>query len=314
MPSAIGAESGAASPDRGSLATLALVSWAGSVWSLGARALRRVRPNRAAVDRWADDQANWIAEHAQGNTFADIGGLFMKEGADAFAAEDAGATVVTCFDAGDPDLCGFAEEHRRRDSSVRFVQGDLEELESVVRIGRHDIVWCTGVLYHSPNPLRQLMHLRSITGRLLYLGTLTIPEVPGFPNACVFYPYLGERDRAPYAAGYRWAPGVAEGMLAVGRPVDEAPMQGYGNCWWGMSRSALKAMLRTARFEVVEERPHSQAPFVTELVARPVDADPLMPPESYYRERGEARERDGTRLPFEDYYEHHPAYLPPHTE
>ena len=36
-----------------------------------------------------------------------------------------------------------------------------------------------------------------------------------------------------------------------------------------------------------------------------------MPPPTYFRERGRARERDGTRLPFEDWYERQRADAAP---
>ena len=139
--------------------------------------------------------------------------MFKLVGDMAFLAEDVGATRVTEFDVGDGDLIceGFPEwgtfdgKRDARRSKVRYLQGDLEEPESPERIGRHDIVFFSGVLYHSPNPVLQLMQLRRITGELLYVSTLTIPEIPGFPQACVFYPYLSDEARAPYAAGYGWA-------------------------------------------------------------------------------------------------------------
>lgn len=227
----------------------------------------------------------------------------MRDGEIAFAAEDAGASSVTCFDAGDPTLCGFAEKHRVRDSGVRFVQGDLEDPQSVREIGQHDIVWCTGVIYHTPSPARQLMYLREVTRELLYLGTLTIPEVPGFPQACIYYPFLDKRARAPYAAGYKWVAGGPPGLYGIGTPVDTAPMRGHGNCWWGITRSALHAMLATARFEIIEERRSHYAPFITEVVARAVPDDPLLPPVSYFREWGERRARGEPAPPFDTYYE-----------
>jgi hypothetical protein len=274
----------------------------GCGWALATRARRRLRRSGVARPDWVEEQLRWIRASAAGRSFADIGGLFSKEGDIAFAAEEAGARKVTCFDAGDPDLCGFANKRDARGSAVRFVQGDLEDPDSVAAIGPHDIVWCTGVLYHSPNPVRQLMCLREITRELLYLGTLTIPEVPGFPQACIYYPYLDESQRRPYAAGYRWAAGLPQELIGIGTPFREEPMLGHANCWWGISPSALRAMLRTARFEVVEERPVYESPYVTEVVARPLDADPVLPPLSYFRERGRLRERSGERMPFEDYF------------
>jgi lipopolysaccharide export LptBFGC system permease protein LptF len=56
-------------------------------------------------------------------------------------------------------------------------------------------VWCTGVLYHTPNPVHQLMQLREITGEVLFLGTHTIPEVTGVEQACLYYPHLSADAR-----------------------------------------------------------------------------------------------------------------------
>src|SRR5207247_7460826 len=104
----------------------------------------------------------------------------------ALRAEEAGAAPVTLFDGREASPT-FLERARERGSSIRCVQGDLEDPASVEAIGPHDIVWCTGVIYHTPNPVLQLMHLRKITREWLYLGSATIPALPGFPQACIYY-------------------------------------------------------------------------------------------------------------------------------
>ncbi len=279
---------------------------AGRVWSKAHRVRGRRAARGVAPGDWEAGRVEWVRQHAPGRSFADIGGLFKLMGDMAFLAEEVGATEVTLFDVGDPDLPAeghlewgdFESKRAARGSKVRYVQGDLEEPVSAERIGVHDVVFYSGVLYHTPNPVLQLLQLRRITRELLFLSTLTIPEVPGFPQACVYYPYLDAADREPYRAGYHWS----GDLLGIGRPVDERPMYGYGNCYWGMTRSALLAMLRTARFEVVEERRLPVAPFAIELVCRPLPLDPLFPPTSHFRERQEARERGEDRLPFEDLY------------
>jgi hypothetical protein len=192
-------------------------------------------------------------------------------------------------------------EHARRASRVRFVQGDLHDPVAIREVGPHDVVWCTGVLYHTPNPVHQLMQLREITRELLFLGTHTIPEVPGVPQACLYYPHLPAASRRTLSRAY-WK---ADGYLGVGPPIDERPMYGYGNFWWGITPSALRAMLLTARFEVVEERRIHPSPWQTELVCRPIDEDPLMPPVEYFRERREARNRGDEPPPFDGYYDAH---------
>jgi hypothetical protein len=279
----------------------------GRLWSKAVRVRQKQRLRHAVPEDWEAGRIRWVREHAPGKSFADIGGVFKLVGDMAFLAEEVGATSVTLFDVGDVDLpCEghlewgiFAEKAKERGSKVRYVQGDIEEPVSAERIGVHDVVFFSGVLYHSPNPVLQLLQLRQITGELAFISTLTIPEIPGFPHACVFYPYLSDEERLPYAAGYSWS----ADLLGVGAPVDERPMYGYGNCYWGITRSALLAMLRVARFEVVEERQLSTAPWATEVVCRPLPLDPMLPPSSYFRERSEARDRGEDRLPFETWYQ-----------
>lgn len=275
---------------------MSAATWA---WVTAARLWRR-RRRRPTVESWIAERHAWIRAHAPGKAFADIGGLHTLSGDIAFRAEAAGASAVTLFDAGDPGYTHFERERAARGSAVRFVQGDLEEPASVSRIGRHDIVWCTGVLYHSPNPVWQLMQLRAITKELLYLGTQTLPELPGASQACIYYPHLPPPERRAYASAH-WRP-LRKDLYGIGTPFDDRPMHGQGNFWWGITRSALNAMLRTARFEVVEVFDRRDAPWLTELVARPIPEDPLLAPLPYFRQRQEARERGAGPLPFADYY------------
>lgn len=275
-------------------------------WGVAARARRKVQ-RRTLEETWEETRFRWVREHAPGKSFADIGGLFKYVGDIAFTAEECGATRVTLFDVGDPDLVcegheewgWFNDKKAKRSSSVRYVQGNLEDPAAVDDIGVHDVVFFSGVLYHTPVPMQQLQQLRVVTGELLYLSTLTIPEIPGFPQACVFYPYLDEAARRPFARGYWWS----QDLLGIGPPVDERPMYGYGNCYWGMTPSALRAMLRAARFEVVEELPNEMSPFVTELVARPLPLDPMLPPVDYFRERAVAQAATGTKWTYDGWYD-----------
>jgi hypothetical protein len=269
------------------------------IWSKLARARRPGRAEVADADGHDERRRGWVREHAPGRSFVDIGGLFALMGDIAFLAEDSGARSVTLFDVGDPDLIAaghpewgtLTDKCRERGSKLRYVQGDLEDPEAVKQLGVHDIAFYSGVLYHTPNPFRQLVHLRQATRQLALITTLTIPEIPGFGQACVWYPYLSEKERVPYAAGYPFA----SDLLAVGPPFDDRPMYGYGNCWWGITRSALIAMLRAARFEVVEGPWPEKNPFMTGVVVQPLPLDPSLPPPTYFRERGEARDRGEAR-------------------
>ena len=260
----------------------------------------------ARVRRWIaqrreparpDGTAEFLRRYAAGSSFVDVGGMYGISGDIAFRAERAGATEVTLFDAGEPTP-DFRARAAASNSAIRTVQGDLEDPLALAQIGLHDLVYCAGVIYHTPNPVLQLLHLREITRRYLFISSATIPEIPGFPQACVYLPHLGLAERAPLARGAD-DPNMAIGL---GTPFDDRPMYGHGNFWFGMTPSALRAMLVTARFEVIEEFRPYRYPWGVQYLAQPVDTPPLLPPVDYFRRRGEALAQQRT-LPFEGFYD-----------
>ena len=197
-----------------------------------------------------------MRRHAAGKTFCDVGCMWKVNGRIAFVAEEAGATAVTGVDVIDatPE---FEAERARRSSQVRFVRGDLHEPATVADVGPHEVVWCSGVLYHAPNPVLTLQRLRELTTELLILQTMTLPELPGVKQGLVFYP--GVPNPRLYA---RWGEQAAR-SLRLPEPGEDQ----YAPWWWGISHSALYAMLRAARFEPVER---GGDPFAVHVVARPV--------------------------------------------
>lgn len=154
--------------------------------------------------------------------------MWSVHGALCFFAEDAGATTVTGLDVmgATPE---FEAERERRGSAVRFVCGDVHD-PGVVE--PHDVVWCSGVLYHVPHPLLTLERLRALTRETLLLATEVLPERRGRPRAAVFAPDPGTHP-------------------AHTEPFD--PARGYAPWWWGLSPSAVLAMLEASGFRVVEE-------------------------------------------------------------
>lgn len=199
-----------------------------------------------------------VRRHAPGRTFADIGCMWNVNGQIAFMAEQSGATSVTGLDIM-PATAEYEAEHARRSSNVRFIEGDLHDPAVVSEVGEHDVVWCSGVLYHSPNPLLVLERLRAITRELLIIATETIPEVPGLAQACVFFPGLPSADRRVHAM-------ARPGSLALGVSTPFEPNQSYGAWWWGMTRSAVRGMLEASGFELVEEY---GGPLHLTVIARP---------------------------------------------
>src|SRR4030081_2556184 len=181
--------------------------------------LRRRRLRRAGEVPRED----LVRRHAPGRSFLDVGCMWNVHGGIAFLAEEAGASGVTGIDvmAATPE---FEAEHARRGSRVRFVRGEGHAPASAAEPGRHDVVWCYGVLSHVPDPVLTLRRLRELTGETLLLSTETLPEVPGLPGACVLYPALGAAGRADYTEVR------ASERLGVTTPFE--PEAGYANWWW----------------------------------------------------------------------------------
>lgn len=200
-----------------------------------------------------------VRRHAPGRTFADMGCMYGTHGGIGFLAEEAGAAAVTASDAMEPTP-EYLREHDRRGSAMRFVRGDLHDPSLLAEVGEHDVVWCSGVIYHSPYPLLTLERLASIARDTLIVGSHTIPEVPGLSQACVFYPRLDDRARGVYR------PVWPCDAVGISTPYDERPEMSYANYWWGISPSALRAMVEVQPgFRVVEEL---SEPFTTYVVGR----------------------------------------------
>ncbi len=126
---------------------------------------------------------------------------------------------------------------------MRFVQTNLYEDAAIAEIGRHDVVWCSGLLYHTPNPVLALRQLLRLTGETLIVGSKVVPAVPGLPGMAVYYPGLSARDRTTYAPV---APPVAK------EPYD--PERYFANWYWGLTPDSIVAIARSlAEVRVVEE-------------------------------------------------------------
>ena len=237
---------------------------AGLLYRLSVRALKASLPSRwtrrleaLGLRRRPVDRATLIRRYAPGKSFADIGCMWGIDGRDAFLAEESGATRTIAVDIY-PESATFLEEKKRRDSAVRFVRGDINLDEIADEVGLSDVVLCSGVLYHTPDPFRLLTRLRSICRETLILHTQSIPEMRGMRNVAVFYPFLPDEQRRI------WDRGVGC-QKAIRGPYE--PESGYGNWFWGLTPSAIESMLRCAGFEVHER---FVSAFTCTFVCRPV--------------------------------------------
>jgi hypothetical protein len=215
------------------------------------KAARRMAPFRSRrargrmERRWRGRQPpsfeDLVRRMAPGRSFVDFGGLWGIHGEMAFTAEAAGATRVTLVDAAAP-TDEYEQKHRERGSSVRYVCADLHDTATPERVGAHDVVWCTGVMYHTPSPGLAVWNLARMASETVVIGTKVIPEIPGYPNAGVYFPGLERWERETYAPFY-------EGGVTA--EFDTEPKMFYGNWFWGFSESAFCALVKTY-LEIVE--------------------------------------------------------------
>ena len=243
----------------------------------------RLSSRRSAhIERW-ENRYRLIERLAPGRSFLDLGGMWGVAGEIAFRAESAGATRVVLFDGMDP-TDAFHARHRDAGSGVVYVQGDLHDPVDVGRLGTFDVVWCAGIVYHSPNPYLQLNHLRVLTDQWLLLGSEVIPEVAGIENACVFHPGRSRASERAFARAYGERAPTYPGMTHA---FDETPLQGYANMWWGLSPSALHSMLRYSGFDVREEFRYTWS--FHDYLAEAARTPDFIPPLGFSRARGRDR-------------------------
>src|ERR1044071_9178743 len=138
---------------------------------LGRAVLRRLRGEPSYQDRLR----LLIERHAPGRSFADIGAMWNVHGAYAFHANSVGTSAVTAVDvmAAQPE---FAAANDRVGGAVRFVEGDINDPATAATIGTVDVLFCSGVVYHMPDPLWTLRQLRRACRDTLILGSAAIPD------------------------------------------------------------------------------------------------------------------------------------------
>jgi SAM-dependent methyltransferase len=108
------------------------------------------------------------------------------------------------------------EEAQRRNPNTRFLRFDAED-PSLRSLGRFDLVFCFGLLYHLENPLLAIRHLRAMTEKVLLVEGVIFPgdeptmglvdegpsEDQGL-NHIAFYPTEACLQKMLYCAGFRF--------------------------------------------------------------------------------------------------------------
>jgi SAM-dependent methyltransferase len=210
----------------------------------------------------SDPRDEYIGKVVRGKSFADVGGLWGTVNEKVSVAYRCGARSLTMIDISPPkhELWRLFEDRRQTLGlpEVSCSSGDILALADTFPCPQFDVVHCSGVLYHMPDPMRLLMALRKITREYLVLtsavtatrvksdqGALEIPRA-----AALFIPALQGQERAILRS--YWQRFVGEG--AVGLTCEAASWQpdDFAPWWWLPTVAALKAMCAAAGFHCQE--------------------------------------------------------------
>ena len=131
-----------------------------------------------------DVRDTYISQVVAGKSFADVGGLWGTVNEKVSVAHAHGARGLTMVDVSprDSELWELFDERRRtlRVPAVECVSADILTLVEGDPCPQFDVVHCSGVLYHMPEPMQFLRALRKITREALVLtSAITATRVEG---------------------------------------------------------------------------------------------------------------------------------------
>jgi hypothetical protein len=211
--------------------------------------------------QWADEV---ISSHVKGSTFADVGGLWGLVNEKITVAVKAGcrsATMIDITPIGHPFWTDFDQYALSAGvTEYKKLQGNVDDPALPNRAGTFDFVYCSGVIYHVPNPIYTLVRLHELTDQFLLLGSMTVPpridteagEMSFAGGRTVFLPAADAPTKKILAGHFR-----ALGINLAGVTDDQylwTSPSAYGPWWWLWTEDTLSVMLHAVGFRVVEAR------------------------------------------------------------
>ncbi len=209
-----------------------------------------------------DPRDTFITKVVKNKSFADVGGLWGTVNEKVSVAHAGGASTLAMVDISPPgDVLWERFEERRQTlqlPEVQAISGDVQTLVETLPELRFDVVHCSGVLYHIPEPFRLLTALRKITREHLVLtstvtattvrndqGVLHIP-----PSAVLFLPALQAEERAVLKA--HWQEFVGDGAIGLTSEAATWSLDDFALWWWLPTPQALEALCTSAGFQCQE--------------------------------------------------------------
>ena len=216
----------------------------------------------------AIDKRSLVREHAQGRTFMDVGGLWGTKNELVTHALDGGARAATMADITPlghslwRDFQAHARERGYQTDRYRQVSVDCTSAEFPEKVGEHELVHCSGVIYHVPDPAGFYFQFRRVTGRFLIVSSMAFPRVIKteigrltLPDGgALFIPGLKAKQRdilAAHMSSLGLKPQYALN-LEPGAKWDKQGRPAFGPWWWVLTPAVLDRMAEAAGWRIVE--------------------------------------------------------------
>ena len=212
-----------------------------------------------------DLRDDFIARVVRGRSFADVGGLWGTVNEKVSVAARSEARAVTMIDisaTGSELWLRFAERLASLGiGGCECISSDVCALVASGTAPQFEVVHCSGVLYHHPNPIWFLEALRRITTRHLILTSAVTQEtisndlgtyrVP--PSGAIFVPALDQHERSILSKYWLDKAGVGA-CFGITEAV-RWDTRDFGPWWWLPTPRAMLAMAECVGFRVLDSGP-----------------------------------------------------------
>jgi hypothetical protein len=205
---------------------------------------------------------DWIRRCVKGKTFADVGGLWGTVNEKITVAAKAGAAETTMIDIAplDHELWQQFYERCSQEGVVhgRSITANVDDPVFAEKTGLYDVVHCSGVVYHCPNPLYTVSQLAKIAKFVLILASAVIPftvsnkfgTITTEDNSALFVPALNEHQKKIVA---RYFEEVGGRMVGINLPLEgDWSLNDYAAWWYLFTPNYVAGLLGVCGFRVVD--------------------------------------------------------------
>jgi len=221
-----------------------------------------------------DPIKKWINQISADKSFVDIGGIGEYSTNERVSeAVGAGAATVAMADIepfSSKYWTAFREKMQRLGVSgfSEYEKIDIRDKAQLASLPGFDVVHCTGIVYHLPDPVMGVYNVCQLAGQWLIINTVVVPEQIKNKNGTIttegsralFLPALSESERAVLKLYYETKFGWSIDNNAP-RLNDPNPMMPYITetgpspwpYWWLFSHASFRRLIEMMGFKIHDQ-------------------------------------------------------------